>query len=101
MYRCESCGEVFEKAKEVNEPLEYFGQKVNMTEHLCPHCGSDDLAEVHECECCHVNLTEDNVCKECVDDMRNMISQMLADFEDEHDCDYSFATNLLIDTLNE
>ena len=69
MYKCESCGAIFEEPADRKEQVGYEPYDVE-TFGVCPECGSEDFYEVVQCEECgdwfspEETLTE-YFCKEC------------------------------------
>lgn len=73
MYKCASCGMVFEETVKLKFPLcRIDGQQYYDPDYVCPFCGSDDIDYVEECEKCGEYFYEDEladdervICKEC------------------------------------
>lgn len=70
-YICNCCGEVVDDLKEVREFMGYYGSAPAYdSDYVCPYCGSDDLDEAEECECCgeyhRVDELTNGVCDDCL-----------------------------------
>ena len=74
MYRCESCGKVFNEPNEYyGERLEYWGAPCRKTWTGCPNCLGDYI-EIIICEICGKNIAEEesgfyeHICDKCAFD---------------------------------
>lgn len=101
MYKCMVCGEVFEKPNLLKERHGEVDTRDIETFSVCPVCGNDDLAEVHECPTCGVNYTEYEYCSECEKDMDLAIQSLLEEFANTHQCEYEKAKELFDERIEQ
>lgn len=80
MYKCCSCGMVFEEADKAKYPLCVIdGVQFYDHDYVCPFCRSDEIDYVEECEECGEYFPEDEmiergdslICTECANAERN------------------------------
>lgn len=85
IYRCLDCNETFREPelKVYEEPSEYWGAQVSeeIVIELCPHCGSEDIDKVNECQICG-NPTE-SIGRQFCDDCNKFFDRILEDIEYE------------------
>lgn len=84
MYKCETCGAVFESPDAVSERIgEYGGMPAYRDVCICPQCHCDEFEEARKCEICGEWKSEDEMeCDVCYDCM------------DKHKYDFDYCENL-------
>ena len=69
MYKCYSCGEVFD---EFAKRIEKVGNSTDslapadLVFDVCPNCNEDDYTEVEWCKVCENEYTEEDYCGKCL-----------------------------------
>lgn len=90
MYLCEDCNHKFEEPRRVETTFEsYYGvsdlfsSSTRTTLFTCPSCGSEEISELEECDCCGEFVKETYstegminggigyVCENCLRDMED------------------------------
>jgi predicted amidophosphoribosyltransferase len=86
MYKCSSCGEIFEEPEIVSEKVGEIGcQSAYQDYEVCPNCGEDGyFEEIHQCEMCgeYADL-EDGFCEDCIDKTRKEFMSVWDEFSEE------------------
>jgi len=91
MYYCESC-----KSFVDGKTYEVGPESIDPPETVCEVCGSDDLEDSEDCPYCEEQKrTEQDMCDDCQEKFDRIVSNAIAEIENELCIDYKEAVYLL------
>ena len=99
MWKCEWCGEQFEKPKWVKDGF--------VTKAVCPSCHEEDITDISDwdtCECCGKKVEETNkqgVCEDCREALAGIWEEAILAVMDLTDMDYVDSREFFIGWIND
>lgn len=85
MYKCDSCGHLFEEGEEkvLIEQYEHFGTPCEKEFSVCPVCGGD-YTEVEPCKICdeYTDTKNEGLCEDCKMEAIFKFNSVWDEFED-------------------